>query len=67
MENEIMYLPVASLIEITGVLTLLTNESIIGPVDIGFSVPYVLSADVQGFGLFFVGTALTLYAMSEMK
>jgi len=55
------------LIELAGILTLLTNESIVGPVDIGFNIPYLISADIQGFGLLFTGLAFTMYAITEMK
>lgn len=53
--------------EIAGILTLITNESIIGPVDIGFSIPYLVSANVQGFGLLLTGGALSIYAITQMK
>jgi len=67
MRKEFMILPISSLIEIIGILTLVTNESFIGPIDLGFSVPYIISANIQGIGLFAVGSSLTLYGISQMK
>lgn len=65
--NYAYLLPATSLLEIIGVLTLITNESIIGPVDIGFSVPYLVSADVQGFTLLIAGGILTMYLITQMQ
>lgn len=48
-------------------MTLLTNESLIGPVDIGFSIPYLVSADLQGFTLLIAGGLMTAYAITQMK
>jgi len=67
MRNELLILPISSLIEIAGILTLITNESFIGPVDMGFSVPYIASANIQGISLFAAGSALTFYALMQMK
>lgn len=67
MNNEQLLLPLTSVIELIGILTLLTNESVIGPVDIGFSIPYIVSANVQGFGLLVAGGLLTAYAVSQMR
>lgn len=67
MKTEVFYLPVASILELAGIMTLLTNESVIGPVDIGFTVPYFLSANLQGIFLFALGTALTLYALKGLQ
>ena len=67
MRNEVLILPVSSLIEIAGIMTLITNESFIGPIDIGFSIPYIISANVQGIALFMAGSALTLYVVSQMR
>jgi len=67
MRNEVLILPISSLIEIAGILTLITNESFIGPVDLGFSIPYIASANIQGITLFAAGSALTLYSISQMK
>ena len=65
--NYAYLLPLASLLEITGILTLMTNESIIGPIDIGFSVPYIVSADVQGLGLLIAGGISTMYLILQMQ
>ena len=65
--NPKFILPVSSLLEFAGLITLLTNESLIGPIDLGFSVPYLVSADVQGFGLFLTGGLLTAYAITQMN
>ena len=67
MNNKVLFLPVATLVEIIGVLTLLTNESFIGPIDLGFSIPYLLSANVQGIGLFIAGSLLAVYAISQIQ
>ena len=67
MNNEQLLLPITSIIELLGALTLITNESIIGPVDLGFSVPYIISADIQGFGLLIAGGLITAYAITKMK
>lgn len=67
MYDEQLLLPVAALIELVGVLTLITNESVIGPVDFGFSLPYLVSADIQGFGLILAGSGVMMYAMSQLK
>jgi len=60
-------LPIASLIEFAGVLDLLTNESFVGPVDLGFSVLYLVSANVQGLDLIMAGSAMMLYTFSQLK
>lgn len=60
-------LPVASLLEITGILTLITNQSITGPIDIGFTIPYLISANFQGIALFIAGSLLTAYAILKIK
>lgn len=65
--NPKLILPISSLLEFIGVITLITNESIIGPIDIGFSIPYLISADVQGFGLFLIGGLLSVYAITQMN
>jgi len=67
MNNEQLMLPIAALIELTGILTLVTNESFVGSIDMGFSVPYIASANIQGFALIVAGSALTFYALSQMK
>ena len=65
--NYAYLLPVASLLEITGILTLITNQSIVGPVDIGFSIPYIISADVQGFTLLIAGAVSSIYLIVQMQ
>lgn len=67
MKDAQMLLPAASLIEILGILTLLTHESFIGPVDLGFSVPFLVSANLQGMALILAGGAATGYAVTQMK
>ena len=67
-QQPVFYLPFATLLEIVGVLTLITNESILGPVDIGFTVPAVLiSGNIQGFSLLAAGSLLTFYLISQMS
>lgn len=60
-------LPAGSVLELAGILTLLTNESLIGPVDVGIQVPAVLPANIQGFGLLAAGFALIMYAIYQMS
>jgi hypothetical protein len=67
MKDAQMLLPAASLVEILGIMTLLTNESFIGPVDLGFSVPFLVSANLQGMALILAGGAVTGYATTQMK
>jgi hypothetical protein len=63
-----LLLPVASILEFLGVLTLITNEGMLIPkVDIGFSVPAVLPADIQGVALLVIGGLATAYAIINMK
>ena len=63
MRNEQLILPIATLIELTGILTLITNESFAGPIDLGFSVPVVASANIQGLGLIIAGSVMSLFAL----
>ena len=66
--NGVALLPVASLIELLGVLTLLTNEgSLVPKVDLGFSIPAVLPADIQGIALLVIGGGLTFYSVQQMQ
>lgn len=67
MKNAQYILPVSTVLELAGIVTLLTNESIVGPVDIGFSIPYLISADIQGFTLLILGGLMTAYAITQMK
>ena len=66
--NEKFLLPVGSLFEFLGILTLLTNEGMLVPkVDFGFSVPALISADIQGMGLLLAGAGITGYAIMNMR
>jgi hypothetical protein len=68
MQNEQLYLPIASALEFLGVLTLLTHDTALLPkVDIGFTVPAVLPAQIQGVLLFLTGFGLTMYAIFQMS
>ena len=69
MDFKILYLQVGALIELLGIVTLITNEDSILPyADLGFEIPVVLfSADIQGVGLFVAGSALTVYSIYLMK
>ena len=64
-----LLLPATSVLEVIGVLTLITNEGAIVPkvADIGFTVPTLLPSDIQGFLLFIAGSSTTLYAVLNMK
>ena len=69
MEVEYSFLSIGGLLEVTGLLTLLTNEESIAPfADLGLEIPVILgTADIQGFGLLILGSALTSYAIFRMK
>ncbi len=68
MKQGFLYLPVASVLEILGVLTWITNETSVFPTaDIGFSVPYLVSAEIQGFVFLISGAAITFYAIKRMS
>lgn len=60
-------LPAGSVLELAGILTLLTNESLIGPVDVGIQAPAVLPPNIQGFGLLTAGFALIMYSIYQMS
>lgn len=63
-----MLLPIGSLVEFLGVLTLITNDGMLIPkVDLGFSIPAVLPVEVQGIGLLITGGLTTFYAVMNMK
>jgi len=66
---EFLYLQAGALLEILGLFTLFTNpDSILPHVDIGFEIPVILlSADIQGFSLFLIGSLVTLYGIFELK
>lgn len=63
MDNLQFYsvLAASSLVEMLGILTLLTNDGIIPDAELGFSIPVLLiSADIQGFALLITGSALVV-------
>lgn len=63
-----MLLPVGSLLEFLGVLTLITNEGILIPkIDIGFKLPAILPVEVQGIGLIVAGGLITTYSVTQMN
>lgn len=66
--KPVMLLPVASLTEFLGVLTLITNDGMFIPkIDLGFTVPAILPVEVQGIGMMILGGAITAYAVTQMK
>jgi len=67
LENSLF--PIGGILEVAGLLTLLTNEESLAPfADLGIELPVFLgSADIQGFGLLIFGSALTGYAVFQMK
>jgi hypothetical protein len=63
-----LLLPVGTVLEFLGVLTLITNEGILIPkVDLGFGIPAVLPVEVQGMGLLIAGGLTTAYAVMNMR
>lgn len=63
-----LLLPVGTVLEFLGVLTLITNDGLLIPkVDLGFSIPAVLPVEVQGLGLLITGGLTTIYAVMSMK
>lgn len=63
-----LYLPLGPILEILGLLTWFTNETRVFPtVDFGFSIPYLVSAEIQGFLLLISGAAVTLYAINQLQ
>ena len=63
-----LLLPVGTVLEFLGVLTLITNDGMLIPeVDLGFSIPAVLPVEVQGMGLLIAGGLTTFYAVMNMK
>jgi len=67
MRQEILYLILGGILELLGVLTLISNpDSMIGT-DIGFQIPALVSPDIQGIGLLLVGGALTTSGILIMK
>jgi len=66
--KPVMLLPVGSLFEFLGVLTLITNDGMFIPkIDLGFTVPAILPVEVQGIGMMILGGAITAYAVTQMK
>ncbi len=66
--KPVMLLPIGSLFEFLGVLTLITNEGMFIPrIDLGFTVPAVLPVEVQGIGLMIIGGLITAYAVTQMN
>jgi hypothetical protein len=67
MDNRFL-LPAASLLEITGILTLLTNNGIlIENVGLGFSIPAIVQSDIQGVGLLMAGGFTMIYFILNQK
>jgi len=63
-----MLLPVGSLLEFAGVLTLITNEGTLTPaIDIGITFPALISPDIQGIGLLVAGGAIIAYSVTRMN
>ena len=63
-----LLLPVGTVLEILGVLTLITNYGMLIPkVDLGFSIPAVLPVEIQGMGLLIAGGLITLYSVMNMR
>ena len=63
-----LLLPATSVLELVGVLTLLTNEGAIVPdFGLGFSIPTALPSDIQGMLLLIAGAITTAYAVMNMK
>lgn len=63
-----LLLPVGTILEFLGVLTLITNDGMLIPkVDLGFSIPAVLPVEIQGIGLLIAGGLSTAYAIMNMK
>lgn len=63
-----MLLPAGGLLEFLGVLTLITNKGMLVPkVDLGFQIPAILPADIQGMALLIIGGLTTFYALKNMQ
>lgn len=61
-------LPIGTITEFLGIATLITNEGMLIPkIDLGFSVPAILPADIQGMALLIAGGLTTLYAVTKLK
>jgi hypothetical protein len=63
-----LLLPVGTVLEVAGVLTLITNDGMLIPkVDLGFSIPAILPVEVQGMSLLIAGGLITAYAVMNMS
>lgn len=61
-------LPIGTIMEFLGIATLITNEGMLIPkIDLGFSVPALLPANIQGMALLIAGGLTTLYAVNKLK
>lgn len=66
--QALAFLPIATIMEFLGIATLITNEGMLIPkIDLGFSVPAILPADIQGMALLIAGGLTTLYAVTKLK
>ena len=66
--KPVMMLPLGSLLEFLGVLTLITNEGMFIPkIDLGFTIPAILPVEVQGIGLMIIGGLITAYSVTQMN
>lgn len=66
--HALALLPIGTIMEFLGIATLITNEGMLIPkIDLGFSVPAILPADIQGMALFIAGGLTTLYAVTKLK
>ena len=62
-----LLLPIGTILEFLGVLTLVTNDGMLIPeVDLGISVPAVLLVEVQGMVLLIAVGMTTFYAVMNM-
>jgi hypothetical protein len=63
-----LLLPVGTVLEFLGVLTLITNDGMLIPdIGLGFSIPALLPVEVQGMGLLIAGGLTTAYSVMNMK
>ncbi|WP_414836440.1 hypothetical protein [Candidatus Nanohalococcus occultus] len=65
--NKTLLFPVGSVLELLGALTLITNEGTFAPqVELGFNVPALIPADIQGVLLLLAGAGITFYSIMDM-
>lgn len=58
----------AMILEIVGVLKLITNDEILIPkIGLGFKLPDILAVEIQGVCLLIAGGASTVYALMSME